>query len=242
MDLEPSDIQNLKSSIINIKPLGGLDMTSSGQSQPTIEFHVMPQLGWALGEEIYLQYDFQYESKNGTVLNLRPQHSVGQLGFIESIQIMNYQGVLLDEIIDHASLASVLVSHTLAHDREDKSGETKREGIVSGYCSDYDARTPYVQPNSLPIDPTQPNPNAPAYQRQTINLKLKLSSLLSMSSIVPLQYLQGLKVRILTSPIERWTMLHGDDVDGSVLSQPMSADVTGQYIVRPANSTISIPS
>ena len=210
-----TDVANLPSAILSIKSKNGLSYSSANNRQGVLDFEIPSSLGYYLGSGVNLSFDLVFSSDDGVVHNIRPQESCGLQGMIDSLRVYTFDGTLVEECVEWATLSSVFMSHSVAQDRYNKSGRSKHLGITQAYTGDYDGVIPYSSPSALPITPTVPIPAADqVYQTQKIQLPLILSNLLNADQVIPVAFMGGgLRIRILLKPLEEWAILHGDDVN-----------------------------
>lgn len=231
--------QHLPQSVLSVKSKNGLNYSSSSGSNPVIDFELAGSIGYYLAEDVVLSFDFEYTSSDGIVYNLRPQNNQSLAGMINQLSIYSLSdGVLLEEIQDYNVLNAVLMSHNNGSDQEMKDGVFKRMSMTQSYTNDYDDITPFVTPNAHPASPTAVWSEPQAYQTQKIQLPLKLSSLLSASTVIPVGALGGLRIRLQLNSPESFNMVHGYDVDGVVVTD----ETAGNIFVVDVGSTLSIDS
>ena len=232
-----SEITHLPQSVLSIKSKNGLNYSSSSGNNPVIDFEISQSIGYYLAEDVVLSFDFEYSSSDGVVYNLRPQNNMGFGGMINQISIYSLSdGILLEEIQDYNILNSVLMSHNNGSDEEIKDGVFKRLSMTQSYTNDYDSITPFCSPNAHPVEPTSLWGETQAYQSQKIQLPIRLSHLLSNSSVIPVSAIGGLRIRFQLNPPEAFNMLHGYDVDNKVLCDKSE----GNIFSLEANQTLSI--
>ena len=238
-----TDITHLPSSMLQIKSANGLDYSSSAGGTPYIDFNLAGSIGYYLAQDLRLSFDYKYSSTDGVVYNLRPQCNMGLSGLIRQINIYSISdGVLLEEVQDNHILCGCLMSHNNGSDKEMKDGSYKKWSLTEGYCGENDTQdiTPFTTPNSLPINPTAPNPAGQAYQTQTIQLPFRLSHLLGGEQVIPVGALGGLRIRLILNPPEIFNCLHGDDVDENIKTA-LTTNITSEKWTIPAGVVGTYP-